>query len=254
MRIIMELDIQGSHLSSIQTYWTIVCSPRAGAASEIKRAQDLLLERYSRAVHRYLLGATRDPETAEELAQEFALRFVRGDLHGAERARGRFRDFVKGVLYHLIADHYRRKQKTPKALPEEADPADDAESMIESDRQFLESWRAELLDRAWKRLERLEEEGGQPYHTVLRFRAEHPDLHSRPMAEQLSERLKRPTTDVWVRQTLHRARERYAEMLLTEVMQTLRDPSLEQIEQELIDVGLWTYCEPALEKLRGKKE
>ena len=251
----MKFDIQSSHLSGIHTYWTIVCSPRDGAASEVRRAQDQLLERYTRAVQRYLLGATRDPEAAEELTQEFALRFVRGDLHGADRERGRFRDFVKGVLYHLIADHYRRKQRTPNALPDDgSDLAASAESMLESDRQFLDSWRAELLDRAWKGLERMEQEGGQPYHTVLRFRAENPELRSGPMAERLAEKLRRPVTDVWVRQTLHRARERYAEVLLHEVSQTLREPTVEQIEQELIDVGLWTYCEPALEKLRGKKE
>jgi RNA polymerase sigma-70 factor (ECF subfamily) len=250
----MQSDAAGSRLSAIQTYWTIVCQPRAGVPSEVRRAQDQLLERYSRAVHRYLLGATRDAEAAEELAQEFALRFVRGDLLGADRGRGRFRDFVKGVLYHLIADHYRKKQRSPGALPDDgADVVADAESMAESDRQFLDSWRAELLDRAWKGLERAEKEGGQPYHTVLRFRAEHPDLRSGPMAERLSERLGRPVTDVWVRQTLHRARECYADLLLEEVMQTLREPTVEQLEQELIDVGLWTYCEPALVKLRGKK-
>jgi hypothetical protein len=47
---------------------------------------------YHRAVHRYLLGALRDEDAAEELFQEFALRFVRGDFRWADRGRGRFRD------------------------------------------------------------------------------------------------------------------------------------------------------------------
>ena len=44
------------------------------------------------AEHRAIVEAvaSRDPDAAEELSQEFALRFVRGDLGGADRGRGRF--------------------------------------------------------------------------------------------------------------------------------------------------------------------
>jgi RNA polymerase sigma-70 factor (ECF subfamily) len=71
------------------------------------------------------------------------------------------------------------------------------------------------------------------------------------MAQQLSADLGRPLAATWVRQTLHRARERFAEMLLEEVRQTLRSPTLEDIEEELASTGLHTYCQPALQKLRG---
>ena len=45
-------------------------------------AQLRLLLDYSGAVSRYLLGALRDNEAADELAQEFAVRFIRGDFRG----------------------------------------------------------------------------------------------------------------------------------------------------------------------------
>ena len=51
-------------------------------------------------------------------------------------------------------------------------------------------------------------------------------------------------------QTLHRAREKFAEILLGEVAQTLVRPTLADLEQELIDVELHQYCAPALDKLR----
>jgi RNA polymerase sigma-70 factor (ECF subfamily) len=54
-----------------------------------------------------------------------------------------------------------------------------------------------------------------------------------------------------VRQTLHRAREKFADLLLDEIRQTLREPSADDIEIELAAIGLHTYCQPALEKLRG---
>jgi RNA polymerase sigma-70 factor (ECF subfamily) len=205
-------------------------------------------------VQRYLLGALRDPDAADELAQEFALRFVRGDLQGADPQRGRFRDYVKGTLFHLIGDWHRRRKKEPLPLPSEHDPAAPAEEAAESQQQFLESWRAELLDRAWKGLGQHEQETGQPYHRILQFRAQHPEMRSEEMAGQLTAALGRAVTAASVRQTLHRARKEFAELLLDEIRQTLRDPSPDEIEEELAATGLHIYCQPALERLRGGRQ
>src|SRR5436190_8555481 len=90
----------GARLSQVQTLWTVVCLAHAeGPADAVRAAQDQLMKRYSKVVHRYLLGALRDADAADELSQEFALRFVRGDLKRPDRLRGRFRDFLKGVLF-----------------------------------------------------------------------------------------------------------------------------------------------------------
>ena len=42
------------------------------------------LDRYLRSVFRYLLAITRNAESAEELTQEFSLRFLRGDFQRAD--------------------------------------------------------------------------------------------------------------------------------------------------------------------------
>jgi hypothetical protein len=78
-------------------------------------------------------------------------------------------------------------------------------------------------------------------------------MRSAEMAAQLSEQLGHAVTDAWVRQTLHRGREKMAELLLHEVRQTLTDPTLEQLEDELVVLGLHGYCQPALEKGRSAK-
>lgn len=239
-------------LSRIETLWTLVCRLQQGTVVSAATAQEQLLKRYGGAISRYLLGALRDSESADELYQEFALRFVRGDLKGADRQRGRFRDFVKGVLFHLIADHHRRRQRRP--LPLSADvpePSATDDSTAESDRQFLENWRGELLTRVWNALFEHQAQTGQPFFAVLQFRAEHPDLRSEQMAQQLGPRLGKPVTAAAVRQTLHRAREKFAELLLDEVAQTLENPTVDQLEEELIDIGLHEYCRPALEQMRS---
>jgi len=238
-------------LSQIQTLWTVVCRAHSDEATKVvNSAQKQLLERYGKVVYRYLLGALRDPDAADELSQEFALRFVRGDLRGADPTRGRFRDYLKGVLYHLIGDYHRRQRRQPLALLAEHEPAASTDEPHASDEVFLTSWRNELLNRAWGALLALEQESGKPFHAVLQFRAAHLDLRSEQMASELSGQLGKDVNAAWVRQTLHRARDRFAEALVDEVVQTLSEPTVNDLELELIDIGLMEYCRPLLAKLR----
>src|SRR5438445_3891022 len=247
----MTHSSQPQRLSQIQTLWTVVCQACGeGPTKVVGAAQEQMLERYGKVIHRYLLGALRDPDAADEMSQEFALRFVRGDLRGADRQRGRFRDFLKGVLFHLIGDYHRRRKKEPRGFPSEFDPAESAADQAESDGRFLESWRSELLSSAWNSLLQLQEQTGQPFHAVLHFRAEHPEMHSDAMAEQLGRQLGKSLTAASVRQTLHRAREKFADILVDAVVQTLVDPTIQDLEQELIDVDLYEFCRPALDRLR----
>jgi RNA polymerase sigma-70 factor (ECF subfamily) len=85
---------------------------------------------------------------------------------------------------------------------------------------------------------------------VLRRRAEKPELSSADIAEQLGGQLGRTLTADTVRQTLHRAREKFAALLLEEVGRSLQSTSTPEIEQELMDLGLHSYCQPALSARR----
>src|SRR5262245_37380466 len=104
----MEREQSEPVLGNISTLWALVEQAHGegeGAAS----ARSELLRRYGPAVLRYLRAAVGTPD-ADELFQDFSLRFLEGRLRRADPARGRFRDFVKGVLSHLIADHHTRKR------------------------------------------------------------------------------------------------------------------------------------------------
>ena len=91
----MELDRDNPHLSRITTEWDMVFQAHKGPPEEVTAAQTALMMRYAGAIHRYLLRGLGDPDAAGELDQEFALKFLRGDFHRADPARGRFRDFIK---------------------------------------------------------------------------------------------------------------------------------------------------------------
>src|SRR5262245_11244853 len=108
-----------AHLSELATLWSVVQRAHHGSASTAAAAREQLLRRYHEPVYRYLLGGIRDALAAEELAQEFALRFLRGDFRGADPGRGRFRAYVKTALFRLVIDYRRRQQARPGPLAED---------------------------------------------------------------------------------------------------------------------------------------
>jgi RNA polymerase sigma-70 factor (ECF subfamily) len=235
-------------LSRISTLWTLVHQAHQGSVTAVNTAQRALLERYSDAVYRYLLGALRDRDAADELFQEFSLRFLRGDFKNADPGRGRFRNFVKTALYHLVIDYQKRQQARPQSLA--TDVGEPVPRHTEAEQEFLNGWREELIERTWRALVELERKTGQPVHTVLRYRAEHPVLSSEALAEQLGAELGKSFSVDAIRMALHRARERFSDLLLREVAQSLENPSVDELREELTDLGLLGYCHSAL-KRRG---
>ena len=236
-------------LSQIDTSWSLVYQAHGEEPDQANEARRLLMERYSGAVYRYLVASLRDQHAADELGQEFALRFIRGDFRGANAERGRFRGFVKTAVLNLIVDYHRRQRARNKALP--SAPTDQAQMPDDFDRMFLNGWRDELLSRALEALARESQRNGQLFHVAMRVRAEHSELRSAELAKLLSAELNKTVTADWVRQTLHRARAKLCELIIIEVAHSLENPTDDQIEEELGELELLEYCRGAL-KGRGK--
>lgn len=241
-------------LSRIETLWSVVQRAHGDDEPLAQAAQQQLLDEYGGAVRRYLLGALRSEDAADEVFQEFALRFVRGDFQRAHPEKGRFRQFVKTSVYHLIVDYQRRAQRARKQHDLVFDlAADPAESMASMDMDFTASWRKELLSRAWSALQEQETQTGKPYYTVLRFRADHPGMKSPELAAELSQRLDRQINAGNVRVLVHRARDRFADLLVATVEASLDNPTRDSLEQELITLDLLSYCKPTLNR-RGEDQ
>ncbi|HSQ54870.1 MAG TPA: hypothetical protein VLM40_03920 [Gemmata sp.] len=226
-------------MSRITTLWTLHVRAHSPDALAASRAE--LLYRYRAAAFRYVLAAVRDADAADDLAQDFALRFLRGDFQHADPGRGRFRDYLRTALSHLVTDYQRARKQAPAPLA--AEPADTPE---DADTTFHTAWRDELMERSWQRLATEQPTG----HAVLRFRVEEPELTSAQMAERLTERLGRPQSPEGVRKALQRAHERFAELLLDEVAATLERPTVAELQEELQELGLTRYCRTALARWR----
>jgi RNA polymerase sigma-70 factor (ECF subfamily) len=81
---------------------------------------------------------------------------------------------------------------------------------------------------------------------VLRAKIDQPQLRSAELAQHVGILLGRTFTEVGIRQMVHRARQRFAELLVAEVAATLPASGSQQLEEELIELGLLDYCRPAL--------
>jgi len=130
----------GQRLSLIPTQWSLVYLAHNGTAESASKARRQLLERYGCAISRYLHKLLPDPHAADEVFQQFALRLVQGKLSGANPQHGRFRNFVKGTLFHIVADYHKRQLQWPRCLPSDDGELAAPPTETESDRQFVESW------------------------------------------------------------------------------------------------------------------
>ncbi len=242
LRAAVQSDQSNERLSQIRTNWSQLFAAAGTTSESASEAQKSLLLDYSGAVFRYLLGALKNEHTASDLAQEFAVRFLRGDFRSVAPEKGRFRDFLKRTLCNLVNDHFRRQmaeQRRVQSVAHEEKFGDDSET----DRLFDEDWVIEVLRRAWNALEEDQKQNNTQYYNVLRARAESPELNSKQLCESLSKTLANPAlNEAWVRQNVSRARKLFARLLYSEVEKTLKDATPESVEEELAALGLLKYC------------
>src|SRR5262245_20238077 len=202
----MSDDDIRSKIEQITTSWSVIRDAH-GTPDTARAAQELLMRQYGPAVRRYLRKVAGGEEAADELYQEFAVAVVEGKLKSADPGRGRFRDYVKAVLRHLVAKYHGKRRRGPQAIggrtPLEVVPAPEPDPQEE---KFDKAWGDNLMARTWAALEAASKTG----YAVLRFRADHQDLSSQDLASQLTKRLGKQLTAEAVRQTLHRARKQFA--------------------------------------------
>lgn len=247
----MSADL--SRLSCIDTLWSVVRRAHNGSDETVRSAQQLLFDRYGGAVRRYLRASLRDEDAAEDVFQEFSLRFLRGDFRSANPERGRFRNFVKTSLYHLVVDYYRSSARRPNQLTIQTSAITDDRHVFDEE-SFHRSWRQELLNRSWAALAEAERGQGTPFCSALRLLVDHPDWRSNEIAQQLSLRSGRRITSGNVRVVIHRARKLFVDALANEVRESLDAPTVDEMEQELIDLNLLDYCRSALVRFRELEE
>ena len=250
-----ESSLPQSRLSRIETLWSVVRNAHDENPSISSSAQEKLLDIYGGAIKRYLLTALRDESVAHDLYQDFALKLVNGDFHRTSPEKGKFRFFVKTVVHNLIRSHYRKQKRKSQSTDslEYLASFTDTEQELRDSQMFSESWREDLLYRTWQSLAEHQQRTGTMYYSILHLRVSHPELDGNEFCERLGAELNRDLKPATARVQLHRAREKFANLLIADVANSLMDSSRSSVEQELIELGLMEYCRPVFESYQDGK-
>jgi DNA-directed RNA polymerase specialized sigma24 family protein len=240
-----DQDSTPRRLEDIATEWGLL-EQAHGAADGAAAARSALVLRYARAIRNYVGALVKDPQDADEVAQEVLVRLLRGQFAAASPARGRFRNMLAVAAHNLVRNYWQKKRRQAAVdLDVGALPA--ADLPAEAEEQATAAWRQSMLDLAWKALEEYEHATpGSVAWTVLRLRAENPADDSDQLAKRMQRATGRPFRPDAVRQQLRRARVRFAQALVEEIARGLEDPSPPRVEEELIAVGLMEYVQDFL--------
>jgi RNA polymerase sigma factor (sigma-70 family) len=218
-------------LTEIPTSWTTITSAHTPGPKS-QAAMEELVGRYHDAVTRYIYLKVRDKHLADEVLQEFWTKLLTGKLAGADKSKGRFRDYLRTVLHRLIIDHFRSRKVQP--LP----PGDILDS-TRPDEDFDRVWREAVLSRVWSRLETYQAATPKNrYATVLNLRREFPKASIDEIAAKLGELTRTRVTPEAFRKNLQRARAKFIELLIQELRETIHPTSNEDVEAEIFDLGL----------------
>ena len=197
--------------------------------------------RYGNALREYITAILRDPAAAEEVLQELILTFLRRGGVDTWPGKGRFRDYLKTAARNAAITYLRKKDREPAAVNLEvhADPHSSDEA---AERALRSDWQRCVLDRVWRELEAHERRSpGNLCYTVLKVFTEFRYEDSPRQAEIVSERVKRPISAEAFRKQVSRARKQMAELILQETGRGLGEPTADDVEAELAELGLWGY-------------
>ncbi|MBI3099016.1 MAG: sigma-70 family RNA polymerase sigma factor [Planctomycetes bacterium] len=202
----MAGDRRGSFLT---TRWSLLVREDLGEVFTL----------YWRPVYLHLRRRGHDIEAAKDLTQGFFVRFLeKGYARQADRARGRFRHFLRAAVDHFAADAHDRSQAKKRGGGRKAVPLDveSAESMLvvedPVERHFDRQWARAILDDAMAALEQEFAARGQG----ARFAEFRPVLAGGTHKDRVA---------------LHRARKRFRELVRERVARTVESANL--VDEEL---------------------
>ena len=234
-------DSPESRFEAIPTDKELLARAGAESVNTANQARGVLALRYRKAIRAYLGRLLQNDADADEAAQDVIVKILKGNFGGVDLARGRFRNYLKVAVRNTAFAFLRRRGKVASGADVTLLAADDAAVAM-----FEQNWARDfgvfLLDQAWEGLRVYEAaHPGNVFGTVLQLVLDHPEDSSEQIAVRLAAATGRPFQAANVRQQLHRARSKFAELIVEEVRRTLDDATPERVAEELVESGLQVY-------------
>jgi hypothetical protein len=99
----------------------------------------------------------------------------------------------------------------------------------------------------WRKTNRKRNGRSTPCFAAVRV---NPEMRSHQLAETLAKQLGKPISAEWVRKWMQIARNKFAAHLIYEVAGSLKEPTPNEVEQELMDLELYQYCKDMVDRWR----
>ena len=224
----------------VTTRWSLVRAAGASASPESGAALEALCRSYWPPIYAFARRAGHDAEDARDLTQGFFARLVeKKDFGTADPDRGRFRTFLLAAFKHFLAHERDRARALKRGGGQELLPldfaAEDSQCFTPEpadsrtpERAYDERWAASLLERVLARLREEFALGGRGAlfdHFKGFLLGEPPESGYAGVASQLG------MTVGAAKMVVSRMRDRYRQLLRSEIAQTVSAPG--EIEEEL---------------------
>jgi len=223
------------------TSWTAVTAAQDGDSAQGRDALAQLCQTYWSPLHAYVRRLGYSPDDAEDLTQQFFLVLLsKNYLGAADRRKGKFRTFLLTALSHFLANEWDRSRaqkrgegKAHLSLEHEREATGDhiePTTELSPLKLFEQRWAMTLYRQALDRLEQEQADAGKSelFGQVKSFLEDTTESGGYgPAAETLG------ISVGAMRVTVHRLRQRLAELIRDEVRRTLANPTAEEVEEEV---------------------
>jgi RNA polymerase sigma-70 factor (ECF subfamily) len=221
------------------THWSVVRNAREGDSAEAREALEQLCQTYWYPLYAFVRRQGHGPHDAQDLTQEFFAHLLEKDgLAAVDRGKGKFRSFLLAALKHFLANEWDRRTAQKRGgvhahLSIDAAAAESRYDLEPADVQdaekvFERRWALTLLDRVLDRLKAEFSANGRAEHFEELKVVLTADKRAVPYAT-LAGRL--GMSEGAVKVAVHRLRQRYREVLRSEIAHTVSDPL--EVDDEL---------------------
>jgi DNA-directed RNA polymerase specialized sigma24 family protein len=221
------------------THWSVVLAAGRGTTGEAQTALETLCRAYWYPIYVYVRRKGHGPDDAQDLTQEFFSQLIRKEhLRLADRNKGRFRNFLLATLDYFLAREWSRAHRQKRggqfifiSLDQQA--ADDRYKLEPADGRtpeeaYAKQWALTVLKQTMDLFERECTASGKG---ALFEATRHLLSGERGGAAYAEISARLGLAEGAIRVAVHRLRQRYAELLRSEIAQTVGSP--EEVDEEL---------------------
>ena len=233
---------QSSHQHFATTHWSLVLDAGRRSAPEAEAALEMLCRAYWFPLYAFARRRGYSPDDAADLTQEFFSRLIeKSFLESADPERGRFRTFLLTIFQRFLAKEFDRSQAIKRGggltqFPIDFEDGETryADSLTDEqtpERIFERQWALTMLQRVVDQLrtEYLSKGKIELFEQCRSFLVgSTATIASAETASKLN------MTEGALRVAIHRLRERYRELLRSEVAGTIADETT--IDDELLQL------------------